>query len=92
MLASFGESSGDPDPIAPRRLGQLGSIVLTHPSLPDYTATRESLLANASELFGMVAAGKLKIEINQVYPLSDAERAHRDMESRRTTGSTLLIP
>ena len=92
VLASFGESSGDPEPIAPRRLGQLGSIYVTHPSLPDYTATRAALLENANELFGMVLAGKLKIDINQVYPLSEAAYAHRDMEARRTTGASVLIP
>jgi NADPH2:quinone reductase len=92
LLVSFGEASGDPDPVPPRRLGQLGSIYLTHPSLPDYTATRDALLATAGELFDMVARGKVKIEINQSYPLEDAPRAHRDMESRRTTGSTVLLP
>lgn len=92
LLVSFGEASGDPDPVPPRRLGQLGSIYLTHPSLIDYTATREALLANAGELFGMVGSGKVKIEINQSYALKDAPQAHRDVESRKTTGSTVLIP
>ena len=92
LLVSFGEASGDPDPVLPRRLGQLGSIYLTHPSLPDYTATREALLANTGELFAMVGSGKVKIEINQSYALKDAPQAHRDVESRKTTGSTVLIP
>lgn len=92
LLVSFGEASGEPDPIAPRRLGELGSIYLTHPSLPDYTATRETLLATANDLFAMVSSGKIKIAINQTYPLEDAPRAHRDVESRHTTGSTVLIP
>lgn len=92
LLVSFGEASGDPDPIPPRRLGQLGSIYLTHPSLPDYTATREALLATTADLFEMVRRGKVRIEINQSYALVDAPRAHRDVESRRTTGSTVLIP
>ncbi|HYS74553.1 MAG TPA: quinone oxidoreductase [Burkholderiales bacterium] len=92
MLVSFGEASGDPEPIAPRRLGQLGSIYLTHPSLPDYTATRAALLATAGELFDMVKSGKIKIEINQTYALMDAPRAHRDLESRQTTGSAVLVP
>ena len=92
VLASFGESSGDPEPVAPRRLGQLGSIFLTHPSLPDYTATRETLLAAANDLFDMVKSGRVKIRINQTYPLAEAAQAHRDMESRKTTGSTVLIP
>jgi NADPH:quinone reductase len=92
LLASFGESSGDPDPLPPRRLGSLGSIYLTHPSLPDYIATREALLANAHELFDMVLSGNLRIELRQTYALVDAPRAHGDMESRRTTGSSVLIP
>ncbi len=92
LLVSYGEASGDPDPIPPRRLGQLGSIYLTHPSLPDYTATREALLACAGELFEMVTRGKVKIEINQTYALADAPRAHREVESRQTTGSTVLMP
>lgn len=92
LLVSFGEASGDPDPVPPRRLGQLGSIYLTHPSLPDYTATREALLATAGELFEMVGTGKIRIGINQTYALKDAPRAHRDVEARKTTGSTVLIP
>ncbi len=92
VLASYGEASGDPDPVPPRRLGQLGSIFLTHPSLPDYTATREELLETAGELFAMVAAGKVRIGISRSYPLAEAAQAHRDVEGRRTTGSVVLIP
>lgn len=92
VLASFGEASGDPPPIAPRRLGALGSIYLTHPSLPDYTATRAALLANAAELFAMVAGGTIHIDSSHSYPLAAAARAHADIEARRTTGSVVLIP
>jgi NADPH:quinone reductase len=92
VLASFGEASGDPEPVPPRRLGQLGSIWLTHPSLPDYTATREQLLQTAHDLFDMVQTGKIRIEISATYPLRDAPRAHAEMESRRTVGATVLIP
>jgi NADPH2:quinone reductase len=92
VLASFGEASGDPEPVPPRRLGQLGSIWLTHPSLPDYTATREQLLQTARDLFDMVQTGKIRIEISATYPLRDAPRAHAEMESRRTVGATVLIP
>jgi NADPH2:quinone reductase len=92
VLVSFGEASGDPDPVPPRRLGQLGSIYLTHPSLGDYTATREALLATAGDLFEMVGSEKVKIEINHSYALKDAAQAHRDMEARKTTGSVVLIP
>jgi NADPH:quinone reductase len=91
ILASFGEASGDPEPIAPRRLGALGSVYVTHPSLGDYTATRAELLATANHLFDMVAGGKITIEISAQYPLHEAARAHADMEARHTTGSIVLI-
>jgi NADPH2:quinone reductase len=91
LLASFGEASGDPDPLAPRRLGALGSLSLTHPSLGDYTATRAELLASANHLFDMVTSRRIKIEISAEYALRDAARAHADMEQRRTTGSIVLI-
>jgi len=91
VLASFGEASGDPDRVAPRRLGQLGSIYLTHPSLPDYTATRDELLSTANDLFAMVQSGKIRIDISQTYPLHEAPRAHADLEARRTTGSIVLV-
>jgi NADPH2:quinone reductase len=90
ILASFGEASGDPAPIAPRRLGTLGSVYLTHPSLGDYTATRPELLATARHLFDMVASGRITIEITAEYPLAEAARAHADLEARRTTGSIVL--
>jgi len=92
VLVSFGEASGDPDPVPPRRLGQLGSIYLTHPSLGDYITTRDALLTTAGDLFDMVGSGKVKVEINHSYALKDAAQAHSDMEARRTTGSVVLIP
>ena len=92
ILASYGEASGDPDPVPPRRLGPLGSIYVTHPSLPDYTATRADLVEVASDLFAMVESGKIKIEVNHTYPLREAARAHRDVEGRKTSGSVVLIP
>jgi NADPH2:quinone reductase len=92
LLASFGEASGDPAPLAPRRLGALGSVYLTHPSLGDYTATRADLLASANHLFEMVASRKIRVEISAEYALRDAARAHADIEQRRTTGSIVLIP
>ena len=91
VMASFGEASGDPDPMPPRRLGALGSIYLTHPSVSNYTATRAELLATANDLFAMVLSGKIKIEISRTYPLKDAPRAHADIESRQTTGSIVLV-
>jgi NADPH:quinone reductase len=91
VMASFGEASGDPDPVPPRRLGALGSIYLTHPSVSNYTVTREELLATANDLFAMVTSGKIKIEISKTYALKDAPRAHADMEERKTTGSIVLV-
>jgi NADPH2:quinone reductase len=91
VMASFGEASGDPDPVPPRRLGALGSIYLTHPSVSNYTVTRAELLAAASDLFAMVLSGKIRIEISRSYSLDDAPRAHADLESRRTTGSIVLV-
>ncbi len=92
VLASFGEASGDPEPITARELGNLGSLYVTHPSLIDYTATRADLLETANDLFAVVASGAVKIEINHTYPLSEAAQAHRDVEGRKTTGSVVLIP
>jgi NADPH2:quinone reductase len=91
VMASFGEASGDPDPMPPRRLGALGSIYLTHPSVSNYTVTRAELLAAAHDLFAMVGSGKINIAITQTYPLRDAPRAHADIESRKTTGSIVLV-
>ena len=91
VMASFGEASGDPDPMPPRRLGALGSIYLTHPSVSNYTVTRAELLAAAHDLFAMVGSGRIKIAISQSYPLRDAPRAHADIESRKTTGSIVLM-
>ena len=91
VMASFGEASGDPDPMPPRRLGALGSIYLTHPSVSNYTVTRAELLAAAHDLFAMVGSGRIKIAISQTYPLRDATRAHADIESRKTTGSIVLM-
>jgi NADPH:quinone reductase len=91
VMASFGEASGDPAPMPPRRLGALGSIYLTHPSVSNYTVTRAELLAAAHDLFAMVGSGRIKIAITQTYPLRDAPRAHADIESRKTTGSIVLV-
>jgi NADPH2:quinone reductase len=92
VLASFGEASGDPDPVPPRKLGQMGSIFLTHPSLSHYAEARADLLATANDLFAMVLAGKIKVPIERSYPLREAAQAHRDLESRNTTGALVLIP
>jgi NADPH2:quinone reductase len=92
VLASYGEASGDPEPVPPRRLGDFGSIFLTHPRLPDYTATRAELLAASNALFAMVGSGRIKIPIDRTYPLCEAPQAHRDLETCRPAGAIVLIP
>jgi NADPH2:quinone reductase len=92
MMVSFGNSSGPVDPVPPTLLAQKGSLFLTRPTLVTYTARREDLLASANALFEVVGSCKVKIEIEQRYPLKDAAQAHRDLEARKTTGSTILLP
>jgi NADPH:quinone reductase len=92
VMASFGEASGDPEPVSPRRLGQLGSIYLTHPSISNFTATRAELVETANDLFAMVRSGTVRITISKTYPLRDAPQAHADIEQRKTTGSIVLVP
>ena len=92
MLVSFGNASGPVPPIEPLLLSQKGSLYLTRPVLWHYTAKREDLLALAGELFAVVASGKVKIEVNQTHALADVASAHRDLEARKTTGSTILLP
>ena len=90
ILVSYGNSSGSPDPIAPGLLAQKGSLFLTRPTLYHYTLARADLEIAATELFGMVESGKVKIEIGQRFALRDAAEAHHALESRRTSGSTVL--
>jgi NADPH:quinone reductase len=92
MFVSFGNASGPIEAINPNILQQKGSLYMTRPTLVHYTAKREDLLATAKELFDVVIGGKVKIPINQKYPLKDAQKAHRDLQARETTGSTILIP
>jgi NADPH2:quinone reductase len=92
LLASFGNASGAVTQFNPGVLAQKGSLFLTRPTLITYTATRESLVSAARELFAVVKSGKVKIAINQTYPLREAAQAQRDLEARKTTGSTILIP
>lgn len=91
MAVFFGNSSGPVPPISPATLAAKGSLFLTRPSLIHYTASRRDLLAAAADLFAAVRGG-LKVEVNQRYPLREAAQAHRDLEARRTTGSTVLFP
>jgi len=90
LLVSFGQSSGAIPPFDPGILAQKGSLFLTRPTLGTYIATREELEATARELFDVVVSGAVKIEVNQTYLLEYAATAHRDLEARKTTGSTVL--
>lgn len=92
MMVLFGGSSGAVPAFDPIVLTQKGSLFLTRPSLGNYTATREELMTRSGAVFGMMAAGKLKLRIEHTYPLAEAQRAHRDLEERKTTGKLLLIP
>jgi NADPH:quinone reductase len=90
MMVSFGNASGPPEPIAPGLLAQKGSLFLTRPTLFNYIATRPELEQAAGELFAMLASGKLKVEVKQRFALADAAEAHRALEGRKTSGSTVL--
>jgi NADPH2:quinone reductase len=90
MMVSFGQSSGSIPPFDTGILAAKGSLFLTRPSLMAYTAKREDLLAHARDLFEVVEKGAVKIQIRQTYPLAEAAKAHRDLEDRKTTGSTIF--
>jgi len=90
LMVSFGNASGPVDPFPPGVLAQKGSLFLTRPTLFNYIADRAELETAARELFEVVESGKVKIEIKQRYPLRDAAEAHRDLEARKTSGSTIL--
>ncbi|MBI4706042.1 MAG: quinone oxidoreductase [Deltaproteobacteria bacterium] len=92
MLVSFGNASGPPAPLDPLVLSRLGSLFLTRPTLFDYTASREELLSSAAALFDVVRSGAVKIEVRQRWPLHRAAEAHRAIEARQTTGSSVLVP
>jgi NADPH2:quinone reductase len=92
MMVSFGNASGPVPAFEPGLLSAKGSLFLTRPTLMHYTAKREDLLATAHDLFNVVASGAVTVEVHQTYPLSEAAQAHRDLESRETTGSTVLLP
>jgi len=92
VLVLYGQASG---PVPPFNIGQLmtkGSLYLTRPTLVNYTATREDLMAGSKELFDVVQSGAVKITVQQTYPLRDAAAAHAGLEARKTTGSTVLLP
>ncbi len=91
-MVLFGGASGPVPPLDLMALSQKGSLFVTRPTLMTYTAKRSDLEASAAELFDVVRTGAVKIEINQTYPLAEAARAHTDLEARKTTGSTVLLP
>lgn len=91
-MVTFGQSSGGVPPLELGVLAAKGSLFLTRPSLMTYTEKREDLLEHAADLFDVVQRGVVKITIGQTYPLSDVSVAHRDLEGRKTTGSTILVP
>ena len=91
-MVLFGAASGPVPPFDSQTLAQKGSLFLTRPTLFTYTASREDLVLSATSLFDAVLSGQVKIEVSRTYPLADAQQAHRDLESRRTTGSLLLVP
>jgi NADPH2:quinone reductase len=92
MMVSFGNASGPVPAFEPGILSTKGSLFLTRPTLMTYTAKRNDLVATANELFEVVASGAVHIELRQTYPLAETAQAHRDLEARKTTGSTVLLP
>ena len=91
MLVCVGTASGPIPPIDALQLAIKGSVYVTRPALADYISDPKERQELASEIFGHVAAGRIKIEINQKYRLQDAVQAHRDLESRKTTGSSIFV-
>jgi NADPH2:quinone reductase len=91
-MVTYGNASGAVEPFAPLELARRGSLFVTRPVLFDFLRERDDLLAAAGELFGVIGDETVKIQVNQTYPLQDAAQAHRDLEARKTTGSTILIP
>lgn len=92
MMVLFGGSSGAVPPFDLVALSQKGSLYVTRPTLVNYIATRDELVARSSAVFGMMATGKLQLRIEHTYPLAKAQQAHRDLEGRKTTGKLLLVP
>ena len=92
MVVSFGSASGPVPPLDIFRLNRMGSLYVTSAGLADYIHTRAELLERADDLFAAVKSGAVKVTINQRYPLAEAARAHRDLEARRTTGSSVILP
>jgi NADPH2:quinone reductase len=91
-FVSFGTTTGVPPAVEAPLLQKLGSLYFTRPTLVTYTATRAEYEASAAAVFDLIAKGVLKVAINQRYPLAEAAQAHRELEARRTTGATILVP
>jgi NADPH2:quinone reductase len=92
LIVSIGQASGSVDPVDVIMLSRKGSLYLTRPALPDFVPTREALLDAATDLFSVIESGAVKVEVRQRYALRDAAAAHRDLESRKTVGSSTLVP
>jgi NADPH2:quinone reductase len=92
LMVSYGNASGPVPPVAPLELSRRGSLFLTRPTLFHYVVKRPDLLRTAKELFDVIGRGVVRIEIGQTYALRDVQQAHRDLEARRTVGSTVLLP
>jgi NADPH2:quinone reductase len=92
LVALFGNASGKVEPFDLGQLAAKGSLFVTRPTLDTHVAARDELVNTANDLFDMVGRGTVKIEVNQTYALKDAVQAHRDLEARKTTGSTVLLP
>jgi NADPH2:quinone reductase len=92
LLASYGNASGPVAPFSPSELARRGSLYLTRPTMGDYTATRAELESIAREVFSAAKKKWIKVQINQRYKLADAAQAHRDLEARKTTGASIILP
>ncbi|MEH6635609.1 MAG: quinone oxidoreductase [Halioglobus sp.] len=92
LMVSFGNASGAPDPLDLQTLSSKGSLFITRPTLLTYSATTDELRQSTQDLFSRVLSGAIQVEINQRYSLADIQQAHRDIEGRKTTGSTVILP
>ena len=92
VMVTYGNATGPVDPFSPAELAKRHSLYVTRPILFDFVSTRESLVEATDALFGVLQNGAVKVSVNQRYPLADAAQAHRDLEARKTTGSTILAP
>ncbi|MFT6287690.1 MAG: NADPH2:quinone reductase [Halieaceae bacterium] len=92
LMVSFGNASGSPDPLDLQILTAKGSLFITRPSVVTYTANTDEMRQSMADVFARVASGIIKVEINQRYALADVQQAHRDLEARKTTGSSILVP